>query len=188
VVLVPPRPRQGYYISGGVYGVLDANWDRQRWYKGWPGAAGGVRLGQNLYEWLSVGIGVDFGWATGTKRQATFGGLSLEGRLHPVADLGVRAAVGFGVLSATELQAEASDAARGGVGDYYTLGVSYDFFPFGDANSSGGVAFTPVVQVRVLPRNEFNAMLAWVGIEVTWWLGLPSNQLELGLEDAFSRD
>ena len=181
--LVLPAPRQGWVLSAGAYGVLDANYDDERWYKGWPGFSIDLRVGQGLWDWLDVGLGLSFGNASGARRAAIFGGISVEGRVHFLDDFAARAGVGFGFVSVTDtLDPDAE--ALGGPGDYYIFGLSYDWFPLYD-RGSGGFAISPVIQVRLLPRNQISAVTFWVGVELSWWLGLAQNRLELPVEAAF---
>ena len=91
----------------------------------------------------------------------------------------------------TEWEARSTDGPdeelRGSYGAAYTRGLGWDFFPR-DCGQSGGWALTPLVLVRAVPGDPLTAFSGMLGMEVTWWSGLPKNQQEIPLERAFERE
>jgi hypothetical protein len=45
-----------------------------------------------------------------------------------------------------------------------------------------------VVQARFIPGDSVTALFVLGGLEISWWSGLPSNQLELTGPDAYKRE
>ena len=66
------------------------------------------------------------------------------------------------------------------------LGLSYDWFPF-KRRLTGGFAVTPMVQARLIPGDDVKGMVFLFGVDLTWWTGLPNNQLDLPAAEAFKK-
>lgn len=183
--LVAPGPHQGYYIALGVYGVGDLNRDDDRgWYDPWPGVGGSLRLGEALTDWIDLGLGVGVNAAFEERWVATIGHVSLEAQLRPRDELFFRLSVGFGFADFTRRQ-QGIDKPLGRIGGSYGLAVGWDFF-VPRQGGSGGLAVTPVVWFEAGPSDTFTTLGAGIGLEVGWWTGLPREQLDLPVEEAFA--
>lgn len=182
--LEPPRPRQGYYVAAGLGGAALVVWEEEG---GRAGPLGGfafaLRAGQLLTPTLGLGIQLDFGGASGGGDRAQLVGLGLQGQWEVAPNLALRAGVGLGVAGLDDPDEE-GEKLRGAVGAGYTLGVSYDWF--WTARRTGGWALTPAAQVRVIPGDS-TALVGLFTLEVTYWTGLPPNQLELPEGEAYQK-
>lgn len=183
--MVPPAPRQGYYISGGVSMTLVAIQNDDEWYPRWFGSGFELRFGQYVTSWMDLGLAFSGGAAKGKARSGAGGGLSVEAQFHPVEPWSIRTGAGLNVVTLEDSR-DPDGETMGIAGDFYTLGLGYDFYPFYNiGDGSGSLAITPVVLLKVQPGNESAMMMGWFGVELTWWTGLPKNQLELPLDTAF---
>ena len=115
-----------------------------------------------------------------------FGGLGLEGQWEFARNLALRGGVGFGVVGLLD-EENPDEERRGSFGGDYSLALAYDLF-VSESKPSGGVAITPVVTLRYLPDDRVDTVLALFGVEVLWWLGLPSNELELPPGEGYDLD
>ena len=97
--------------------------------------------------------------------------MALTGRLA------LNGGVGLGVLQLHDKRVM-NEELRGAFGAEYSLGASYDFFPY-KKKLSGGLGLAPIVQVRFLPGDEATSIAVLFGLHVSWWTGLPRNQLDL---------
>jgi hypothetical protein len=178
--LQAPRPRQGYYVAGGAHAALQyAREDDDS-----PGAQAGwastVRLGQLLTSRLGLGLAIDLSGASGDDQSAQVAGVGVTGQIELARNLALHAGVGFGVVI---LSVAGDDETKGGYGASYTLGVSYDWF--GTRRRSGGLALSPTLLLRAVPGDGADAFAAFAGLEVTYWTGLPKNQLALPDAEAY---
>lgn len=176
--LEPPRARQGYYFSGGTVAAVASI--RAEEYRAGPILHGvGLEVGQLLTNRLGLGLGFDYGSGWANAEFVTVGTLSAMGQVVLGFDVAVHAGVGLGVLSITgpEVGLETQkEAERGSYTTAYSLGVTHDWF-FID-RSTGGWAITPSVWIRAMPAST-TAYVGYLGVAVTWWSGLPTNQLAL---------
>lgn len=183
--LEPPRPRQGYYISLGAYGVGALSHDRlDGWLGGMAGPGGSLRLGEALLDWLDLGVGFAAAGAFDEQYVALVGHVALEAQLRPVEPLFVRLSAGFGFTDFTRRQ-KGIERPLGRIGGSYAAAVGWDFFP-GHDGSSGGLAIAPVIWFEAGPGEEFTTLVGGIGIEISWWTGLPREQLDLPLDEAFA--
>jgi hypothetical protein len=81
---------------------------------------------------------------------------------------------------------ELNDGLRGSAGGGYFLGLGYDWFPQ-RARLTGGLALSPVFQIRIIPGDPVSAFTGILGVEVGWWTGLSRNQLELPESEAYKK-
>jgi hypothetical protein len=185
--LSPPRPHQGYYIGLGAYGVAGAHHDR---VDGWTGAmfgpGGSLRMGEALLPWLDLGIGFAASGIYDEQYVALVGHVSLEVQVRPVEPLFVRASVGFGFTDFTRRESGV-DKPLGRIGGSYGVAVGWDFYPAHDEGDSGGLAISPVVWFEAGPSDEFTTLAGGIGIEISWWTGLPREQLDLPVDEAFEK-
>ncbi len=181
--LQKPRPRQGYYVTLGLMGAIEKNTEDGKDYGAWPGFANSLRLGQMITSRLGAGLLIDVGAAEGDDQASTIVGAGIEGQYEVIDNLAIRAAVGLGVVALDDLTQDDEDL-RGVYGSAYTLGVSYDWF-FTCRRFTGGWAITPVAEARVIPGDDISAFAAFFGVELSYWTGLPKNQLELSVDEAY---
>ena len=188
--LEPPSPRQGYYASLGLEAGPGFAWDKgdaidERVLVGAPI----LRVGQLITQRFSMGLRL--GFAGGEKKDTTgkettaLSGLLIETGFRLWKQLAVQGGVGAGYFSVSQSKpADPDDKLRGAYGAIYMLGLSYDFFPYKKA-LSGGFAISPTLGTRFLPSSPFDALAVLVGVDFTWWTGLPKNQLDLPPDRAF---
>jgi len=181
--LQKPRPRQGYYVTLGLLGAVEHNREDGEGLGVWGGYANSLRLGQMITPRLGAGMFIDVGAAKGDDQASTIVGAGIEGQLEVIPNLAIRAGVGLGVVALDDLTQE-GEALRGVYGSAYTLGVSYDWF-FTCRRFTGGWAVTPVAEARVIPGSDISAFAGFVGVELSYWTGLPKNQLELSVAEAY---
>jgi hypothetical protein len=179
--LEPPRPRQGYYLAIGPHFALNKNWEDGRDWSVWTGYDLTFRVGQMVTRRFGLGLQIHFGGAGGQGQQAGLFGLAVEGQWELARHLAVRGGVGLDTVSIATVGG-GDDSARGTVGSGYLLGLSYDWFF--TRRSTGGWALTPVAQARLVPGNTY-ALVGTVGVEISFWTGLPRNQLDLPPAEAF---
>lgn len=182
-LLQKPRPRQGYYIALGGQGTMIYASENGDGVGPMPGFAVTLRLGQMITPRLGLGIAMDGGSASSGDDSATLAGLALAGQIEVARNVALHAAVGLGVVTLSGPD-DRDGESRGVAGAGYTVGLTWDWFT--GHRQSGGLALTPGVRLRVVP-GDTDAFAALVGVELTWWTGLPENQLDLDAASAFRR-
>ncbi|MDZ4697296.1 MAG: hypothetical protein SGI86_19315 [Deltaproteobacteria bacterium] len=190
-LLESPGLHQGYYASLGIYGLSTINWEEGDQLNGaWFGTGNALRLGQMVTRTLGLGLAIDWGGtegeANGRKQTSSIGALSMEGQWVPIDRLSllVGTGVGFAQYKYNKILPDEPEALRGGAGAMFLLGASYDFFPYRKP-LSGGLALSPTVRVRFLPSETADMLGVFFGLDITWWTGLPKNQLDLPPDRAF---
>lgn len=180
----PPRRRQGYYLSAGYGAGASQAWLEEDPLGVWQTGHFSLRAGQLLTRRLGLGIVIDgSGGAKDPVTRSVFG-IGVEGQAEIGANFAVRASIGFGALQVLEEDKVRDRTILSGTyGTQYGLGFSYDWFPF--AKRSGGFAVTPALEVRAIPGIEDGNFGAFFGIELSYWTGLPRNQLELPESEAY---
>jgi hypothetical protein len=174
--LEAPAARQGYYIAGGLDGALNQNTRKELGETGLLlGQSSHARIGQMVTSWLGFGLHMGGGATSNETFDASFGGLALEMQLVPFEHVSLGAAVGAGGLGLTDKTDEEGELDGTG-GGYFIFRAGYDIFPLYDGGS-GGLSFTPNVQLMILPGEVFEATIFTVGVEVVWWSGLDTNKL-----------
>lgn len=190
-----PAARQGYYVGGGLrstnaYGRGDNVGGLGLQF----GFGFSFRTGQMVNDYLGVGLYLNAGGGGSSDWGFGGGGLGIEMMYKPLDDydFAVRGGIGFaaGGLSRREEELARDDDPSGGIGANYTLGVSYDLFPFyeKDKYESGGFAFTGFFEVNLLPADEFWIITSVTGLEITYWFGLDDNKLDLPADRVFQVD
>jgi hypothetical protein len=182
-VLEPPRSRQGYYLSLGYHLALNKNWEDGRDWGVWTGNDINIRAGQLLTRRFGLGLQIHFGGNKGEGQQSSTFGLSIEGQWELARHLAVRGGTGLDVVSISTVGGGSSESLRGTVGAGYFLGLSYDWFL--THRLTGGWGVTPVMQARLVPGTTTTAFIGTIGVEITYWTGLPRNQLDLPPSEAF---
>jgi hypothetical protein len=180
-LLEPPRARQGYYIALGAHNAVSYNREDGDGVGPLNGFGGSFRVGQLLTPQLGLGLAIDLGGAARGDDQAGYGALSLSGQLELARNLALHGAVGLGFVSLSS-PADDPDELRGTAGAAYTVSLTYDWFI--SERRSGGRAVTPSLQLRAIPGNT-DGYLALIGVEFSWWTGLPNSQLALSPDEAF---
>ena len=195
VELLKPKARQGYYLGGGPR-LLSLVVDDED-----LGSLGGLfgfgvafRFGQKVNEWFGLGLVLSGGGASNEDWSVGGGGLLLEAQLQPwqQTDLAFRLGIGvfgFGV-SRVDSALETDDDPEGTFGAVYTVGASYELFPWYSAADydSGGTAFSFFVEGQFSPGlGGVTSIGAIIGVEFTWWSGLNRNKLDLPVDAAFSK-
>jgi len=180
-----PRQRSGYYLALGLMGGTS-----KVWRSGEPldelggGSAFGFRFGQMLTRHLGLGLRFDAGGGRASDEQVNLVTLALEGQWEFAKNLSLRAGIGPAVVEIVNT-VDTFEAQKGTFGAGYSLGLSWDLFPFGSASNSGGFAFTPLMSARFVPGREASALTFLVGVEFTWWTGLSRDQLILPEDKAY---
>ncbi|MES1171856.1 MAG: hypothetical protein ABUL77_01355 [Bacteroidota bacterium] len=183
-LLEPPRRHQGYYFSVGYNFALNKNWEDGQSWGVWPGADLILRAGQVITRRFGLGLQIHSGGTAREGQRASLFGLSIEGNWELVTNLTVRGGAGLDVVNISSANGM-DDKLRGTVGSGYFLGLGYDWF-FGK-RASGGFALAPVIQARFVPGTTTSAFIGVVGLQMSYYAGLPRNQLELPPEEAFKR-
>jgi hypothetical protein len=186
VILEPPRHRQGYYLSFGQQALFTNNWDHGDSLGTWVGTGTTLRMGQLLTRRFGLGLQIDFGGAKNGPESATTFGLSMAAQWELVRHLAVHGGVGLGVVSLSDSR-DPDAPLRGAVGAGYFLGASYDWFPW-KRRLTGGLAFAPMAQARLIPGETVTSVIFLTGVEITWWTGLPRNQLDLPVSEAYKKE
>ena len=185
IVLELPRHRQGYYLAIGNYGLVTQTWEDGRNLGAWVGTGLSIRMGQMMTKRFGLGLQIDFGGSADGPEKASVFGLSMAAQWELLHNFAVHGGVGLGVLQLTD-DRDPDAELRGAVGTGYFLGLSYDWFPF-KRRLTGGFAVTPMVQARLIPGDEVRGMVYLFDVDLTWWTGLPNNQLDLPPAEAFKR-
>jgi hypothetical protein len=180
-----PRPRQGYYLGGGLQFAATRVTESGESLGVWPGSVFTSRIGQMLTSHLGLGLGFQYGGTGRDPDFASFGGLSLGSQWEFFPNFALHASVGFGVVGLIDNE-HPDDPLRGSYGGAYSLGLSYDWFPW-RGRPSGGWALQPVTTVSYLPDSPVSTVIFTLGLEVMYWHGLPSNQLDLPAGEGYDR-
>lgn len=195
VELLKPKARQGYYLGGGPRLMsLVVDDDEIGSLGGLFGFGVAFRFGQKVNEWLGLGLVFSGGGASNEDWSVGGGGLLLEAQIQPwlETDLALRVGIGvagFSTARVDETQ-ETDDDPSGTVGTMYTLGASYELFPWHrpDNYDSGGLAFSFFVEGQFTPGlGGVTSVGAVLGVEFTWWSGLSRNKLDLPVDAAFTK-
>lgn len=182
--LTRPAPHQGYYLALGGYGqAVFAHEGDGGWRDPWFGGTGDLRLGQAIFDWFDLGIGLGAGAVYEDAYRAVLGHVSLETQLRPSDLLFIRLGIGMGFADVTRTQ-KGIEKVVGRFGADFTVAVGYDFFP-GHKGQSGGFAITPVVGFTAGPGDILGTYGVFVGIEISFWTGLPKDQLDLPMDEAY---
>jgi len=184
--LEPPRPRQGYYVSLGLHGMTSQVSEKGESLGPWTGFGGTFRFGQLVTRRFGLGLSVEDGRTSGEGQKASIGALGLEASWELIRNLAVRGGVGIGFVNLHNPKDPDESPTRGVTGSWYSLGVAYDFFP-SKKRLTGGPSITPTVQARFVPGGDTSAFVAYFGVELGWWTGLPKNQLELPESEAYKK-
>jgi hypothetical protein len=180
-----PRSRQGYYLGGGLHFGASRFVEEGDSLGSWFTRTLRFDAGQMLTRQLGLGLNLELGSATRSGEMATLVGLGAEGQWEVLPNLAFHGGFGFSVISITNPDAR-DEQMRGSYGGQYALAVSYDWFPF-RAKRSGGLALTPIAMVKFAPSDSVSATVFTLGLELTWWKGLPKNELQLPAGEGYEK-
>jgi hypothetical protein len=181
-LLEPPRARQGYYVAVGYHLALDKNWEDGESWGLWRGGDLTIRLGQLVTRHFGLGLQIHFGNTAGEGQKASIGGLGVEGQWELARNLALFGGAGLDVVSLSNANAP-NPTTRGTVGSGYFLALGYDWFF--THRLTGGWAATPTVEARFVPGSTTSAFIGLIGVQLTYFAGLPRNQLDLPPGEAF---
>jgi hypothetical protein len=182
--LEEPRRRQGYYLSFGLYGAATQAIEKGNSLGPWIGFGQALRAGQLITRRFSMGIAIESAATQGDGQKGTVASLALEAGFAVHGNLALRGGAGFGVLQLKNPNDPTESASRGAAGSWFALGASYDLF-VGQKRLTGGLAVTPVVEARYLPGSDTRGIVMFIGFDLSYWTGLPLNQLSLPPSEAW---
>jgi hypothetical protein len=184
-LLSEPAPHQGYFIGAGGTGVVGGIYTKDtKWVAPLVGPSGAVHMGQVLNDAIDLGLNLGAGTLYSDGRKSTVGNISIELKWRVFRELFIRPAIGFGFVDVTRTKSDLEKILPN-VGASFHLAVGYDFFPFHKEGRSGGVGVTPVAWMNAINANGLTFLAGGVGIEFTFFAGLPKNQLVLPDESAY---
>jgi hypothetical protein len=182
--LEAPRRRQGYYLSFGLYGAATQAFEKGNSLGPWIGTGRALRAGQLVTERLSLGIAIESGSTSGGGQTASATALAVEAGFAIRGNLALRGGAGVGFLQLKNPSDPTESATRGAAGSWFALGAGYDLF-VGQKRLTGGLALTPVVEARYLPGSDTKGIIMFIGVDLSYWTGLPLNQLNLPPSEAW---
>jgi hypothetical protein len=187
-LLEKPRPRQGYYFSLGGFGALSGHDARHLgWLGPWPAVGGQLRTGQAILPWLDIGLDIGVTPSFDKQYLAMLYRLAIEAQFRPIEPLFIRIYGGFGATDVSR-RIQGIEKIIGRVGGTYGAAVGWELYPGHDPRRSGGFAVAPYLWFEASPDPGFATLMGGVGIEITWWTGLPKNELVLPDDEAFSKE
>lgn len=184
--LEPPRRRQGYYLSFGIYGAASEAIEKGDSLGPWIGYGQAVRAGQLITRRFSLGIAYEGSATSGSGQKSGSTALALEAGFAIAGNLALRGGVGVGFMQLKNPNDPTESGLRGAGGSYFALGASYDLF-VGQKRLTGGLALTPVVEARYIPGSDTTGIIMFVGVDLSYWTGLPLNQLDLPPSEAWRK-
>ncbi len=182
--LEEPRRRQGYYLSFGLYGAATQAIEKGNSLGPWVGYGQALRAGQLITRRFSMGIAIESAATRGDGQRGTATALALEAGFAVRGNLALRGGAGVGFLQLKNPNDPTESATRGAAGSWFALGAGYDLF-VGQKRLTGGLALTPVVEARYLPGSDTKGIIMFVGVDLSYWTGLPLNQLSLPPSEAW---
>jgi hypothetical protein len=187
-----PRAKQGYYLGGGFRtGALFVSSPDIEDVGSFTGLGLNLRFGEMVTPWLGFGGVARFFGGSNDDFDTGLGSLGIEAQALPWSgiDLALRSSLGpfFQSVSRRDSSLVREDDPDQGFGAAVTAGVSFDWFPFYDrqGTSSGGFGFSTYLDGEFLIGEDFDSAGVFLGIEVTYFFGLPKNKLQLPIEEAF---
>jgi hypothetical protein len=184
-LLSKPKPMQGYYFGialvGNITGVYSSD---TGWLSPFFGPGGNFKVGQGLTDHLVLGISFGAAYEINPDYRATLGHFGFELKWRVWNHLFLRPGIGFGFADPTR-QRKGLVRIIPAVAGHYSIAFGYDFFVRKRAIGSGGLALTPMAWFSANNGTSLAAVQGGIGFEVTWWTGLPKNQLALPVKDAY---
>jgi hypothetical protein len=192
VDLEKPEPSQGHYIALGIGEVRAQAYDESRGLrKPTHGSAFELRLGQSVTSWADLGIAFWVGKTDGDdEHKLTFGGVRVQGQVYPTQRLFLRG--GFGPFGASGTDPLDPDYSRGTYGVACDVGAGLNIF-LSDEHESGGWVLTPTLMNHIghnagIEQQTFTTHMMTVGLQLSWWSGLPRDQLDLSIDRAYVKE
>jgi hypothetical protein len=182
--LEEPRRRQGYYLSFGLYGAATQAIEKGNSLGPWIGYGQALRVGQLITRRFSMGLAIESAATKGDGQKGTATALALEAGFAIHGNLALRGGAGVGFLQLKNPNDPTESTSRGAAGSWFALGASYDLF-VGQKRLTGGLAVTPVVEARYLPGSDTKGIVMFIGFDLSYWTGLPLNQLSLPPSEAW---
>jgi hypothetical protein len=182
--LEAPRARQGYYVTLGIYGATTEAREKGDSLGPWAGSGGSLRVGQLVTSRFGLGLSLESGGTKGAGQQASLSALGLEASWVIRGNLAARGGIGIGFIRLHDPSNPTESSTRGVAGSWYSLGLSYDWFP-SKKRLSGGFSIAPTVQARLLPGSDTTGFVTFFGVDLGYWTGLPKNQLDLPPAEAW---
>lgn len=185
-LLEAPRPAQGYYYSLGLHGGMANVRDDGSFIDPLGGFSGALHLGQSVNTWTDLGLGLELGFNPAGDRTGQLVAFGIDWTVRPFLDAFARLNAGIGV---SQVSAAADSDNRGNAfGSVLGITLGYAWFPWAAPRQSGGFAVTPVLRISTVePFTEDAAFWTMLGFEITRWTGLPDEQLDLSLDEAFPK-
>jgi hypothetical protein len=183
--LEPPLPRQGYYFGLGYHLALNKVEVDSQTYGAWLGSDISIRLGEMVTRRFGLGLQFHVGSAKGAGQTASLFGMEMEAQWEIHRNLAIHGGAGLDVLSATT-DDDPKKTRHGTAGSGYFLGLDYSWFF--THRLTGGWAATPRLEARYIPGSSSSALVGMLGVEISYWTGLPRNQLDLPPSEAFKKE
>ncbi len=174
----PPGARGLFVAATGGFLSGAADDDDGRDAGTWIGAGGGLRVGEEIVDGLTLGLHFAGGWGNANSGDYAlgFGGMLVEAGYRPLARWpGVILTVGTG-LGGGRLSGAGDGAPDGAaVGAMHALGLTYEL-PLHDARSGDevGLSVAPTFRWVVVPGIDDTSAafhLFALGVEVVWYAG-----------------
>lgn len=186
-----PEPSQGHYVALGIEAVRMQAFDETRGLRKPTYGSAFQLLGQSVTSWADLGIAFWGGATSGDKvDRLGFGGVRVQGQVYPTQRWFLRG--GFGPFGASGTDPDDPDYARGTYGVSYEIGAGLNIF-LSDENQSGGWVLTPTLMNHIGHNpgiqdeaQKFTTYMMALGLELSWWSGLPHDQLDLSIEKAYT--
>jgi hypothetical protein len=183
-LLEAPRHDQGYYYALGVHGGMANVRDDGAFIDPLGGFSAALHLGQSVNTWTDLGLALELGFVPAGERTGSMYSFGIDWTLRPLGDAFARLSTAIGV-SRVSAAADSDDTASA-FGSVLGVTLGYAWFPWAAPRQSGGFAVTPVLRIStVQPFTDDAAFWTMVGFEITRWTGLPREQLDLSLDEAF---
>jgi len=180
--LEAPRHRQGYFVALGAHSTVNHYREDGDGLGTQVGGGGSLRIGQLLTRRLGLGLAFDVVNASGNNQSIRVIGIGVTGQVELARNLALHGGLGMGIVMLSSPDDDEGEL-RGLYGAAYTVGLTYDWFL--GSRRSGGWAVTPGAQLRWVPDEIDDSYSMILGVELTYWSGLPRGQLDLPNDEAY---
>lgn len=187
-LLSTPDPMQGYYFGIGAVGTGSLVYsDETAWLSPFFGPGGSLHIGQGITDNLALGINAVTSFEINEDRTLLVGQFGIELKWRFYSGFFVRPAFGFGFSDPTRRKSGLEKITPGVAGSY-SVELGFDYFAKTFKHKSGGLALTPLVFVNAKNGTGMTAFQWGIGFEITVWTGLPKNQLNLPMNEAYQAE
>jgi hypothetical protein len=184
-LLSKPNPMQGYYFGIGATGSMAGlHTDKTGWLSPFFGPGGSFHVGQGITENLALGVSLGTVYTLNSNYAAVIGHFGIELKWRFSGNLFVRPLIGFGLGDLSRRKSRLKKIIPAVTGTY-SAAFGYDHFIEVRRWGSGGFAVTPIVWFGAKNGTSLTVLQGGIGVEITWWTGLPKNQLQLPLDAAY---